>query len=99
MQTSVVELLEESSEPRVEVGEIHVVDEVVKDAEDPEGPACLHRGAVLDVAPLESVVPVHAADPVAISTLATDHLGGGDRRDRREARNAVGDQHTTFDQS
>ena len=70
-QAGVVELLEGGLDSGVEVGEVHVVDEVVEGAENPEGPGRLERGAVLDVAPLEPVVPVHAADPVPV---------GADRR-------------------
>ena len=94
----VVELLEERLDLGVEVGEVHVVDEVVEGAEDPEGAARLQRGAVLDVAPLEPVVPVHAADPVAVGADAGDHLGAGDRGHRGEAGDAVGNEDAALDQ-
>ena len=98
-QAGVVELLEERLDTRVEVGEVHVVDEVVEGAEDPEGAARLERGAVLDVAPLEPVVPVHAADPVALGASTGDDLGARHRGHRGEAGDAVGDEHPALEQS
>ena len=88
----VVEALEERLDLRAEVGQVHVVDEVVERPEDAEGAGRLERGAVLDVAPLEPVVPVHAADPVAVGADPGDHLRAGDRGHRGEAGDAVGDR-------
>ena len=94
----VVEALEQRLDLRAEVGQVHVVDEVVERPEDAEGPGRVERGAVLDVAPLEPVVPVHAADPVALGGDSGDHLRAGDRRHRGEAGDAVLDQHAALDQ-
>ena len=91
-------LLEERLDLGAEVGQVHVVDEVVERAEDAEGAGRLERGAVLDVAPLEPVVPVHAADPVPVGADPGDHLGAGDRGHRGEAGDAVGDQHAALEQ-
>ena len=88
----VVELLEDRLDLRAEMGEVHVVDEVVERPEDAEGAGRLERGAVLDVAPLEPVVPVHAADPVAVGADPGDHLRAGDRGHRGEAGDAVVDR-------
>ena len=60
----VAELLEHRLGLPAEVIEVHVVDEVVHRAEQAEGPGRLERGAVLDVAALEAVVPVHPHHPV-----------------------------------
>ena len=94
----VVEPLEEGLDLGAEVGQVHVVDEVVEGAEDADRAGRVERGAVLDVAPLEPVVPVHAADPVAVGADAGDHLGAGDGRHRGEAGDAVGDQHAALEQ-
>ena len=96
--TGVVEALEEGLDLGAEVGEVHVVDEVVEGPEDADRAGRVERGAVLDVAPLEPVVPVHAADPVAVGADAGDHLGAGDRGHRGEAGDAVGDQHAALEQ-
>ena len=95
----VVEALEERLDLGAEVGEVHVVDEVVEGAEDPDRAGRVERGAVLDVAPLEPVVPVHAADPVAVGADAGDDLRAGDRGHRGEAGDAVGDEHAALEQA
>src|ERR1700709_2924509 len=60
----VFEALEDRLDLWAEMGQVHVVDEVVEGAEDAEGAGRVERRAVLDVAALEPVGPVHAADPV-----------------------------------
>ncbi len=49
-----------------EVGHVHVVDGVVEGPEETEGAGRFQGGAVLDVAVLGAVVPVHAADAVPV---------------------------------
>jgi hypothetical protein len=84
--------LEEGLHLAREVGHVHVVDDVVGGAEEAERAGRLERRAVLDVAALDPVVPVHPADPVAVRGDAGRDLGGADRGDRGEGRDAVRDQ-------
>ena len=62
----VAQRLEEGLHLGREVGHVHVVDDVVGGAEEAERARGLERRAVLDVAPLDPVVPVHPADAVAV---------------------------------
>ena len=75
-----------------EVGHVHVVDDVVGGAEEPERAGRLERRAVLDVALLDPVVPVHAGiqwrsavAPVAISDVQTGVTDGKPRRSLRSS--------------
>ena len=97
-QTGVVEALEDRLDVRAQVREVHVVDEVIEGAEDPEGPRCLQGRPVLDVASLEPVVPVHAADPVLLGAGSCRDLGAGDGRHRREARDALLDENAAVEE-
>ena len=88
----VAEPLEHRQRLPAQVVEVHVVDEVVHRAEEAEGPGRLERGPVLDVAPLDPVVPVHPHHPVVAGAEAGQQLRAGDRRHRGEAGDAVVDQ-------
>ena len=94
----VAQRLEEGLHLVREVGHVHVVDDVVGGAEEPERAGRLERRAVLDVALLDPVVPVHARDPVAIGRGAGRDLRRADRRHGREGRDAVLDQVPALDQ-
>ncbi len=94
----VAQRLEEGLHLVREVGHVHVVDDVVGGAEEPERARRLERRAVLDVAPLDPVVPVHPRDPVAVRGGARRDLRRADRRHRREGRDAVLDQVAALDQ-
>ena len=90
----VAEALEHRLRLPAEVVDVHVVDEVVHRPEEAEGPGRLERGAVLDVAALDPVVPVHPHHPVAAGADAGHDLRasrpgsprGSWRRSRRSAR-------------
>ena len=97
-QTDVFEALKERLDLGIQMCQVHVVDEVIEGAEDPEGAARLQRGAVLDVALLKPVIPVHAADPVPLGADAGDHLSAGNGGHRGKAGDAVGDQDPALDQ-
>ena len=97
-QAGVAEALEEGRRLVVEVPHVQVVDRVVEGAEEAEGAGRLPRGAVLDVAPLGPVVPVHPRDPVPVGADAGRDLRGADRRHRREAGDAVADQLAALEQ-
>ena len=94
----VAQRLEERLHLVREVGHVHVVDDVVGGAKEAERARRLERRAVLDVALLDPVVPVHPGDPVAIGGGAGRDLGGADRRHRRERRDAVLDHVPALDQ-
>ena len=97
-QPGVAEALEHGLHLVGEVGHVHVVDRVVERAEEPEGPGCLERAAVLDVAPFGAVIPVHRADPMAVGTGAGDDLRAADRRHRGKRADAVADQPAALEQ-
>jgi hypothetical protein len=88
----VAESLEHRLGLPAEVIEVHVVDEVVHRPEQAECPGRLERGAVLDVAALEAMEPVHPDHPVAGRTDPGEHLRRADGRHRGEARDHVGDE-------
>ncbi len=94
----VAEGLEERLHLVAEVGHVHVVDDVVGGAEQAERAGRLERRAVLDVAPLDPVVPVHPGDPVPLGGRSGRDLRGADRRHRREGGDAVLDQLPALDQ-
>ena len=81
-----------------EVGQVHVVDDVVDRAEEAEGAGRLERGAVLDVAALDPVVPVHPAIQCRSAVDAGGDLRGADRGHRRERGDAVGDELPALEQ-
>ena len=85
----IAESLEDGLGLPAEVVEVHVVDEVVHRPEEPEGAGRLERRAVLDVAALDPVVPVHPHHPVAGRARAGHHLRARHRSDRGKARDAV----------
>ena len=80
-QPGVVEVLEHRLVRPAQVGHVHVVDRVVERADDPEGARRGQRRAVLDVALLAAVVPVHRRDVV----LGRAAGPGGDRSPTRPA--------------
>src|ERR1700709_2909877 len=59
----VFEALEDRLDLWAEMGQVHVVDEVVEGAEDAEGAGRVERRAVLDVAAPEPLAPAHPPDP------------------------------------
>ena len=81
-----------------EVGHVHVVDDVVGGPEEAERAGRLERRAVLDVALLDPVVPVHPRDPVAVGGRAGRDLRRADGRDGGEGRDAVLDHVAALDQ-
>ncbi len=81
-----------------EVGHVHVVDGVVEGPEQTEGAGRLQRRAVLDVALLGTVVPVHAADPMPVRTDTGGDLRAGDGGHRRKGGDAVADQRAALEQ-
>ena len=68
---------------------VHVVDRVGQRALEAERLRGLEARAVLDVALLVAVVPVHRRDLVAVRAGPGGDRGGADRRDRRERRDAL----------
>ena len=79
------------STSRREVLGVHPVDGVGQRAQDAELARGREARAVLDVAPLLAVVPVHARDPVLVGTDAGRDRRGAHGRDRRERGDAVVD--------
>ncbi len=73
------------------MGAVHVVDRVGQLARDAEALRRTEAGAVLDIAVLLAVKPVHRGDPVRVLGDAGDDRGGADRRHRGERGDAVGD--------
>ena len=92
------EALEQRRGLVVEVPHVEVVDRVVERAEEAEGARRLERRAVLDVALLGPVVPVHPRDQMAIGPVAGRDLRGADGGDRGEGRDAVADQLAALDE-
>ena len=88
-QPGVVEVLEDGLAAPAQVRHVHVVDRVEERAHDPEGARGLERRAVLDVALLAAVVPVHRGDVVLAGPAPGGDRRGGHRRDRRERGHAV----------
>ena len=84
-QAGVGEPLEQGRGLEVEVPHVEVVDRVVERAEEAERAGRLERRAVLDVALLGPVVPVHPRDQVAVGPDPGGDLRGADRRHRGEA--------------
>ena len=74
-----------------QVLEVHVVDRVGERALEAERPRGAEARAVLDVAPLAAVVPVHRRDLVAVRARRRWRSCRAHRRDRREGRDAVVD--------
>ncbi len=87
----VVERLVDRLQVRGEVLEVHVVDRVGERALEAEGLRGLEARAVLDVAPLAAVVPVHRRDLVLVGPDPGGDAGRAHRRDRRIRRHAVVD--------
>ena len=85
----VVEALEHRRGLRREVLEVHVVDRVGQRLLEAERLRGLEARAVLDVAGLAAVVPVHRRDLVPVRAGAGRDRGGADRRHRRERGHAV----------
>jgi len=86
-------VLEDRSVRTRKVRHVHVVDGVVERADHAEGAGGLERRAVLDVALLAAVVPVHRRDVMLARTAAGGDRGaghGGDRGERGEAVPDVG---------
>ena len=94
----VVERLEHGGRGRGEVGAVHVVDGVGQLAGDAEALGGAEAGAILDVAMLLAVKPVHAGDLVALLADAGDDRGGAHGGDRRKRGNAVGHVATAGDE-
>ena len=97
-EPGVLDDLEHGPLRAAQVREVHVVDRVVERAHDPERARGGERRAVLDVALLAAVVPVHRRDEVAVRTQAGRDARRRHRRDRREARHAVADVDAAFDE-
>ena len=76
---------------RRQVRAVHVVDRVRQLARDAEALRRAEARAVLDVAVLLAVEPVHRRDLVRVLADAGDDRGGADGRHRRERGDAVGD--------
>ena len=85
----VVEVLEHGLSAPAQVGHVHVVDRVEERPHDPEGARGLERRAVLDVALLAAVVPVHRGDVVLGGPAPGGDRRGRHRGDRRECGHAV----------
>ena len=94
----VVERLEPRLDVLREVLEVHVVDRVGERALEAERLRRLEARAVLDVALLAAVVPVHRRDLVPVGPDPGGDARRADRRDRREGRDAVVDQRALLDQ-
>ena len=94
----VVEALEHRRRLRRQVLEVHVVDRVGERLLEAERLRGLEAGAVLDVAPLAAVVPVHRRDLVPVGAGAGRDRGGAHGRDRRERGDAVVDVLAALDQ-
>ena len=90
-QAGVVEVLEDRLVRTREVRHVHVVDRVVERAHHAERARRLERRAVLDVALLAAVVPVHRRDVVLAGAAAGGDRGARHRRHRGERRQAVAD--------
>ena len=88
----IAQRLEEGLHLGREVGHVHVVDDVVGGPEQAERAGRLERRAVLDVAPLDPVEPVHSGDPVPVGGDAGGDLRGADRCHRGERGDEVRDQ-------
>ena len=95
---TVLEVLEDSLRRPAQVRQVHVVDGVLERADDPERPAGLERAAVLHVAPLSAVKPVHRRDVVLRGADARGDRRGGHRRDRGEGGDAVAHVDPALDQ-
>ena len=87
----VVERLEHGLDVVREVLGVHPVDGVGQRPQHPELARGREARAVLDVARLVAVVPVHARDPVLVGADAGRDRRRADRRDRRERGDAVVD--------
>ena len=87
----VVEALVDGRHLRRQMSGVHVVDRVGERAQHAGAAAGAEARAVLDVAPLRAVVPVHARDAVPIRTRSGRDRGGADGRDGRERGDAVVD--------
>ena len=87
----VVEPLEHGEHVLGQVLEVHVVDRVGERLLDPERLRRAEARAVLDVAPLSAVVPVHRRDLVLVRADAGGDRRRAHRRHRRERRHAVVD--------
>ena len=83
---------------RREVRAVHVVDGVGQLARDAEALGGAEARAVLDVAVLVAVKPVHRRDLVLVLADAGDDRGGAHGRDRRERGDAVGHVAPALDQ-
>jgi hypothetical protein len=94
----VVERLEHGQRVRRQVRAVHVVDRVGQLARDPEALGGAKAGAVLDVAVLLAVKPVHARDQVLVLGDAGDDRGGAHGGDRRKRGHAVRDVTPALDQ-
>ena len=94
----VVERLEHRLDVRREVLEVHVVDRVGERALEAERLRRLEARAVLDVAPLAAVVPVHRRDLVPVGPDAGRDARRAHRRHGRERGDAVVDERAALDQ-
>ena len=94
----VVERLEPRLDVLREVLEVHVVDRVGERALEAERLRRLEARAVLDVALLAPVVPVHRRDLVPVGPDPGGDARRAHRRDGREGRHAVVDQRALLDQ-
>ena len=94
----VVEALEHRRRLRREVLEVHVVDRVRERLLEAERLRGLEARAVLDVARLAAVVPVHRRDVVLVRARAGGDRGRAHRRHRRERGDAVVDVLAALDQ-
>ena len=97
-QPRVVQVLEHGLVRTREVRQVHVVDRVVEGAHDPEGARGGQRRAVLHVALLAAVEPVHRGDVVLAGPAAGGDRRRRDGRDRWESRHAVADVRAAVEQ-
>ena len=97
-EAGVVEMLEDGLVRARQVRQVHVVDRVVERADDPEGARGGQRRAVLHVALLAAMEPVHRRDVVLARAVAGRDRGRGDRGHRREGRHAVADVGAALEQ-
>ena len=97
--SGVVERLEHRLDLVAEVLHVHLVDRVGELLVDPEARRGAEARAVLDVAALLAVKPVHRRDPVAVLERARGDRRRAHRRDRGERRAGLAHEGAALDRS